>query len=223
MESFPINLIDLGVIAVLLISGFFAFVRGFVREVLSVAGWVGAGIITLYLFEPVRPHVRGLIPSPLIADIVTGAGIFIVSLVLLSILSHFVAERVRDSMIGPVDRSLGFVFGLVRGAVLCAAAFLLFSWLVVRDDRPQVIATARSLPLLEQGSGLLFKILPESARRETEKAVGSGSAAAKDAAAGAEALRKAGEVLRPPADTAGEKGYKPDERRALDNLIRGSQ
>src|SRR5690606_22488406 len=70
MESFPINLIDLCVIAILLISGFFAFVRGFVREVLSVAGWVGAAIVTLYLFEPVRPHVRGLIPSPLIADIV---------------------------------------------------------------------------------------------------------------------------------------------------------
>ena len=78
MDSFPINLIDLGVILVLLISGFFAFVRGFVREVLSVAGWVGAGIIALYLFEPLRPHVHGLIPSPLIADIVTGAGIFIV-------------------------------------------------------------------------------------------------------------------------------------------------
>lgn len=224
MESLPINLIDLAVIAILLISGFFAFVRGFVREVLSVAGWVGAGIITLYLFDPVRPHVRGLIPSPLIADIVTGAGIFIVALVVLSILSHYVAERVRDSMIGPVDRSLGFVFGLVRGAVLCAAAFLLFSWLVARDDRPRVIATARSLPLLEQGSNLLLKILPESARRETEKAVGTGSARVKDAAEGAEALRRAGEAIRPPsADTAGEKGYKPDERRALDNLIRGSQ
>ncbi|WP_119418031.1 CvpA family protein [Desertibaculum subflavum] len=224
MDSLPINLIDLAVIAILLISGFFAFVRGFVREVLSVAGWVGAGIITLYLFDPVRPHVRGLIPSPLIADIVTGAGIFIVALVVLSILSHYVAERVRDSMIGPIDRSLGFVFGLVRGAVLCAAAFLLFSWLVARDDRPQVIATARSLPLLEQGSNLLLRILPESARRETEKAVGTGSARVKDAAEGAEALRRAGEAIRPPsADTAGEKGYKPDERRALDNLIRGSQ
>lgn len=222
MDSFPINLIDLGVILVLLISGFFAFVRGFVREVLSVAGWVGAGIIALYLFEPLRPHVHGLIPSPLIADIVTGAGIFIVALVVLSILSHFVAERVRDSMIGPIDRSLGFVFGLLRGAILCVAAFLLFSWLVARDDRPKVIATARSLPLLEQGSDLLLKILPESARLETEKAVNTGSSKAKDAAAGAEALRRAGEVLRP-ADTAGEKGYKPDERRALDNLIRGSQ
>jgi membrane protein required for colicin V production len=223
MESFPINLIDLCVIAILLISGFFAFVRGFVREVLSVAGWVGAAIVTLYLFEPVRPHVRGLIPSPLIADIVTGAGIFIVSLVVLSIISHFVAERVRDSMIGPVDRSLGFVFGLIRGAVLCAAAFLLFSWLVAREDRPDVIATARSLPLLEQGSGLLLRLLPESARQETEKAVNTGSTKAKDAAAGVEALRRANEALRTPADTAGEKGYKPDERRALDNLIRGSQ
>jgi membrane protein required for colicin V production len=222
MDSFPINYIDLAVIAVLLISGFFAFMRGFVREVLSVGGWIGAGLATLYLFGPVQPHVRGIIPSALIADIVTGAGIFILSLVLLSILSHFIAERVRDSMIGPVDRSLGFVFGLLRGAVLCAAAFLLFSWLVAPEDRPMVVAKARSLPLLETAGDMLLRILPENARKETEEAVGTGSARVKDAATGAEALRRAAEPLRP-ADTQGDKGYKTDERRALDNLIRGSQ
>jgi len=225
MQSLPINALDIAILVVLLISGFFALVRGFVREVLSVAGWIGAALATAYLFEPARPFARELIPSALLADIATGAVIFVLTLVLISILSHLIAERVRGSMIGPVDRSLGFVFGIARGAVLCCAAFLLFAWLVPTEDRPGVVTSARALPLLERGGELLLNILPESARQETQEAVGLGADRVKDAAAGAEALRRANEAVRSAtgADSGKEKGYKTDERRALDNLIRGSQ
>lgn len=229
MQSAAVNYLDIAILVVLLISGFFALVRGFVRETLSVAGWIGAALATAYLFEPARPFARGIIPSALLADIATGAAIFILTLVLISIVSHLIAERVRDSMIGPVDRSLGFVFGLVRGAVLCCAGFLLFSWLVPADDRPEILAKARALPLLEQGGELLLRILPENARQSTEKAVGLGAARAKSAVEGAEALQRAtqpfrnGQTPAGGADSERDKGYKTDERRALDNLIRGTQ
>ncbi len=225
MQSLPVNALDIAILAILLVSGFFALVRGFVREVLSVAGWVGAALATAYLFEPARPFARDLIPSALLADIATGAAIFVLTLVSISIVSHLIAERVRGSMIGPVDRSLGFVFGLFRGAVLCCAAFLLFAWLVPTEDRPAMVTSARALPLLERGGELLLNILPESARKDTQKAVGLGAERVKDAAAGAAAVNRAGEALKgvTGADSGKDKGYKTDERRALDNLIRGSQ
>ncbi|MEQ9608473.1 MAG: CvpA family protein, partial [Kiloniellaceae bacterium] len=53
MDSLPINLADLIVIIVLVVSGIFAFVRGFVHEVLAVASWVGAAFVTLYAFPVV--------------------------------------------------------------------------------------------------------------------------------------------------------------------------
>src|SRR3546814_1784911 len=57
MDSLPINLADLIVIVVLLVSGVFAFVRGFVHEVLAIASWVGAAFVTLYAYPLVQPWV----------------------------------------------------------------------------------------------------------------------------------------------------------------------
>src|SRR3546814_1266431 len=77
MSSLPINPVDLIVIAVLLLSALLALFRGFVKEVLGIAGWVAAVAATIFFFPIVRDIVRSYIDSRLIADIVTGAAIFL--------------------------------------------------------------------------------------------------------------------------------------------------
>src|SRR3546814_7495107 len=76
MDSLPINLADLIVIVVLLVSGVFAFVRGFVHEVLAIASWVGAAFVTLYAYPLVQPWVLGVIAVEFIASLLTGVGLF---------------------------------------------------------------------------------------------------------------------------------------------------
>jgi membrane protein required for colicin V production len=164
---------DLVIIAILALSALLAFMRGFVREVLSIGAWIGAALATIYGFPILQPFARKYIEVALFADIATGVAIFVVALIILTILSHALSRNVRDSALGAVDRSLGLLFGLVRGAVLVCLAYLVMAWAIPQEDRPVWIAEARTLPLVQQGADLLLKILPESALKQGQNAVGA--------------------------------------------------
>lgn len=162
MADFSFTLADVGILIVLIISALLAFARGLIKETLSVAGWVGAIFAVLYLFPLLKPFARKLIPLDILADAVTGTMIFVVALVAISIVSYTIAKRVRDSSLNAIDRSLGFVFGLVRGAIVVCIAFLILVQLVPTADHPSWIQEARSLPAVELGANLLIKLVPET-------------------------------------------------------------
>jgi membrane protein required for colicin V production len=76
-----VNAVDLSVLGVIALSAIFAFARGFVRETLSIVAWVGAALITLYGFNYVDGLVARFVSTPLLADLVAGAGLFVVGLI----------------------------------------------------------------------------------------------------------------------------------------------
>jgi membrane protein required for colicin V production len=184
MDSLPINLADLIVIVVLLVSGVFAFVRGFVHEVLAVASWVGAAFVTLYAYPLVQPWVLGVIAVEFIASLLTGVGLFLVTLVLFSVLTRILSNRIQHSSLGALDRSLGLLFGFLRGAVIVVLVWLALGYMVTEGDRPTWIQEARSRPLVERGAGLLLTLVPP-------ELLESGDQAAEDARRRAEELRRA--------------------------------
>jgi len=221
MDLLNFNLTDATVIAVVVLSGAFAFVRGFVREVLVVAAWIGAAFATLYSFSFLQPVLREYISSALIADAATGLAIFIVTLVVLSLISHGIAARVRGSSVGALDRSLGFVFGLARGAVLVCIAYMVLTWFLPTNDQPAWIRNARVTPLVEQASAALLKLVPANSRAQGITTVD-------------DSLRKAGSLIRPqrgageptavPKDDSSDgAGYGATQRKELDRLIRTQQ
>lgn len=226
MQATGVSPLDLAIIALLLISAFFAFLRGFTKEVLSLLGWAGAAVATLVLFDPLKPLARGYLSPNLLADAVTGVGIFLVTLLVLSIIGHAIASRVRDSAIGPLDRSLGFLFGLLRGAVVVCIAYLLVSWVVPDREQPAWLAQARTLPLLKIGSEQLLTLLPEDARARSRAAVDGSAERARqgiDAANAIEGFTKPQSAQSSKPDSPDETGYKNGERRSLDTLIRSNQ
>lgn len=221
MDLLNVNLTDAAVIAVVILSGAFAFVRGFVREVLVVAAWIGAAFATLYSFSYLKPVLREYISSTLIADAATGLAIFIVTLVVLSLISHGIAARVRGSSVGALDRSLGFLFGLARGAVLVCIAYLVLTWFLPVSDQPAWIRDARVTPLVDQASAALLKLVPANTR-------GEGVTTADDLARKAGRLirreRGVGEPTAVPKDDSGDgAGYGATQRKELDRLIRTRQ
>ncbi|MAL79957.1 MAG: hypothetical protein CMN55_12730 [Sneathiella sp.] len=160
MENLPIQGADIVFLVILLISALFGFLRGFVKEVLSVAGWVGAIFLGLYLFPIAQPLARQFILNMLIADILTGAVIFILSLVILSYISHAISEKVRASSLGALDRSLGIFFGIARGLVLLGIGWLIFVQFIPEEDRPQWILQAKMLPVIEASGEFVARLLP---------------------------------------------------------------
>jgi membrane protein required for colicin V production len=224
MTDAPLSVADIGVIAVLLISALWAFVRGFVRELLGVAAWVGAAFVTLYGFGYVSPYTRQLINIPYAADGVAIVALFVLSLILFSIVSHAISSQVRQSSLSAIDRSLGFVFGLLRGAVVVCIAYLLLEWAMPPpQERPVWITSARSLPAIKRGVGLLEELIPSNLR-------GRGGAAAErvrqevDRAAQTKRTLDSLNQPQPQAEPSRDRpGYSDKERRDLDRVIEGKQ
>lgn len=157
----PITLLDGVFLIVLLISAFLAMIRGFVREVLSIGAWLAAAFATIYLFDKVLPMVQGYLPHPLMSQIATATGIFLITLIIVSFITIQISDFVLDSRIGALDRTLGFVFGALRGAILMAVAMIFFNWFVPENRQPNWVAQAKAKPLLNQVGEKLINLLPE--------------------------------------------------------------
>ena len=170
MDVSGINVADIAVAFVLVASGLLAFLRGFIRETLSIGSWVGAVFVALYAFPLMRPFAKDLIAVDLGADLLAGVGTFVAALVILSIVSQAIAGAVQASSLSALDRSLGFAFGLVRGGVLVCLAYLAIVWLIEEQQRPTWVTEARVLPLVQTGSEMIVALLPAHLQKQMEAA-----------------------------------------------------
>lgn len=211
-------MVDLAIIAILLISGVLAFVRGAVRELFSIAAWIAAAAATYYGFVFLQPSARGLIATPLIADAAAAVFIFVVTLIVVSLISAALARLVSHSRLGALDRSLGFLFGLVRGAVLVSIAYVMMTWALPPDDHPDWLIEARAMPLVKRGAQFIVLAIPPQARADLSNAIGEAQSAAETAI---ETQRDFEALKGPPPPTAGgsQEGYTNSERKPLDQLI----
>ncbi len=212
---------DLVVAGVIVLSGILAFMHGFVREVLSIATWIGAAAIAFAGYPMAREVAGAYIPSPLIADIAAGALLFVGAFLILAIVTRAIGRAVEQAdAVGPINRSLGLLFGLFRGALFATAAYLAFAWTVPERDHPNWIAEAKATPILKESAALLEQALPEAWRAK-------GAAAARDAeeaARTADMMRRLNAPAPANADRdADAQGYDEKEREALEKLIRGKE
>lgn len=224
MEGWPLNPVDIGVIVVLLLSALLAFARGFVREVLSIAGWVGAAVVTLQLFPMARPFLREYITMELLADVLTGVGIFIGTLIVFSVVSHFIAKAVSGSALSAVDRSLGFLFGLLRGGVVLALGYLLLVWLMPNPtEHPDIVQEARTRPMIERGADMLRSLVPSEMMAQADQA---GTGARQTIEDGTRVLDLLQQTPAPrgaaPTGEPGDVGYDRLQRNQLDQLIQST-
>jgi membrane protein required for colicin V production len=212
-----VNAVDLAVLVVIALSAVFAFARGFVREAFSIVAWVGAALITLYGFNQAYAVVARFVTTPLLADLVAGAGVFLVALITLTILTGYLARFVHSSALSPIDRTLGLIFGVARGAVLVSLAYLVIDISLPPNDRPGWLQDAKSEPLLAQGAGMLRGVLPESLQVKSASAIDDAQHALSQAKAARDAMGALANPAARPPNTA--PAYKPAERHDLDRLI----
>jgi membrane protein required for colicin V production len=220
------NPVDIGVIAIIGLSAVFAFARGFVREALSIVAWVGAGFITLYGFNYVYALVDPMVHNPLLSQLIAGFGLFVASLVVLTIITGFIARSVRASALSPIDRTLGFIFGVLRGAFVICLAYLLLDMAVPGADRPQWLREAKSAPYLQQGADLLRSVLPESLRQKSAAAADEVIKTVSPAAEAEKAMRALANPTAPQQTaptTAPPPTYKQNDQKELDRIINNNQ
>ncbi len=157
----PVTYLDIGLAVIMLISALLAMVRGFVREVLSIASWALAALATWYAYPRLLPIAQTQVSNELIAKAIVIAGVFLTVLVVVSLITIKISDAILDSKIGVLDRTLGFLFGLARGLVIVVVAFAFFTWLVPTTGRPDWVTRAKSYALLEQIKDALIAQLPQ--------------------------------------------------------------
>jgi membrane protein required for colicin V production len=157
----PISLLDIVLIVVMLISGLLAMVRGFMREVLSITAWVLAAGATLYSYGKLLPLAKQYFNNDIVATAAVVGGVFLLTLLVVSVLTIRVSDMVLDSRVGALDRTLGFLFGLGRGLIIVVIAFQFFTWLVPDRSQPDWVKSAKSRVVLAGTGQWLMSMLPD--------------------------------------------------------------
>ncbi|MGB8235246.1 MAG: CvpA family protein, partial [Pseudolabrys sp.] len=156
----PITLLDIILLLVMLVSGLLAMIRGFMREILSIGAWGVAALVTLYSYPRVLPLAKQYFTSDSVAAAVSAGGVFLATLLIVSIITARISDMVLDSRVGALDRTLGFLFGLARGLIIVVVAFLFFAWLVPDRSQPEWVRSAKSKLVLQNTGQWLMSMLP---------------------------------------------------------------
>lgn len=166
MEGFTI--VDGVAAAVIVISAILAYSRGFVRECLSIAGWVAAAIVA-YMFAPQAvplakeiPYVNTLIEACEPATITGFALVFAVVLVVVSIFTPIFSGAIQRSALGGIDQGLGFLFGVARGVLLIVVAVVIYDR-VVADQAIPMVDDSRTARVVAQMSEPIDSMIPTDA------------------------------------------------------------
>lgn len=147
-------------ICVILLSGLLALARGFVREILGVMAWVCSGLVALAVYGDFEPWVLTYIPNAKLALPLTIIAIFLLVLIVLTIVVSFIASLVRDSVLSGLDRTLGLLFGFLRGGVIVCLLLIFLSIFLQPAQWPAAVTNAQLLPATETGASLLITLLP---------------------------------------------------------------
>lgn len=157
----PITIFDGIVIGVTLFSAVLAMVRGFSREVLSIASWVGSVAAAYYLYPLLLPYAKNYTTDDRIAIAASAGIIFLLALIVISFITSRIADFIIDSRIGALDRTLGFLFGAARGILLLVVAVAFWNWLVDVRSQPEWVTQAKSKPFLDTLVARLEAVLPD--------------------------------------------------------------
>ncbi|WP_271077842.1 CvpA family protein [Aurantiacibacter sp. MUD61] len=159
-------------IIVLLIVGVGAiggFMRGFVQEVLSLAAWFLAVFAIRYLHTDLTAAILNFMGSPVTASIFAFALLLLIPYAAMKLIARVAGRSSRNSVLGPIDRVLGFGFGAVKGVVIVVIGFSLF---VLGFDsywgaqgRPLWISEARTYQLVDSSSRAMVQIVAERRAR----------------------------------------------------------
>ncbi|OUS08258.1 colicin V production CvpA [Rhodobacterales bacterium 52_120_T64] len=165
MEDF--TLFDGGVAAILFISAVLAYSRGFVREALSIAGWIGAGIVAFYFSPQVVPLVQEI---PILADIIGDncelgilaafAGVFAIALVIIALFTPLISGAVQKSALGSLDGGLGFLFGLARGVLLIVVALVAYDFFIAGSEGFPVVEDSKTRVILAEQQTRMQEYIP---------------------------------------------------------------
>lgn len=244
-----LNNLDVVFLVIVGVSALVAIARGVTKELLSIIGWVLAGVSVYYLLPVVDPIMKKYIASEVLSGLVSGMVILIMFCIFWVLAADKISTQIRFSKLSALDRILGFIFGIFRGVVIVILLQIMISSLIPEESQKGVFAESRYFKLAGDAAGPIKGLIPEKwfddlkakgeslglgaakteEKSEEEKTDGETSVEKinKAADAAGDVLKKSGEELfnklvQPKVEGETETkadGYKKDETSDLDKLM----
>lgn len=160
---------DIIVLIIVGIAAIGGFLRGLVQEVLSLAAWFLAAFSIYYLHTPLTTALRQQYDAEPATPILAFVLLLLIPYAAMKVIAGNIGKASRDSILGPIDRVLGFGFGTVKGALIVVFAFSLltlgFDQVWGYKGRPNWITQARTYRATDAFSRQLVQIIAERRAR----------------------------------------------------------
>ena len=156
---------DIIVLLIVAIAAVGGFMRGFVQEILSLAAWVLAILAIQQLHTPLQQFIEPRFGTPTTSAILAFALLLLIPYAAVKLIASLVGAKARESLLGPLDRVLGFGFGAIKGAIIVVVGFSLlvlgYDTVWGEQGRPTWIHNARTYASINAGSEALVGYIQE--------------------------------------------------------------
>ena len=159
---------DVAVIIIILLSAVLAFLRGFIKETMVLAGWVAATAITIYAYPFALEIAGDMFKASKVVNISVLIGVFLVVLILISVINAMILDNLRTLRLGIFDRSLGFLFGIFRGVAIASVIHFAIVMLHNDGDGPKWLTEGETYNITLLGANLMKDYAGEIKGLETD-------------------------------------------------------
>lgn len=156
-----LNNLDVVFLVIVGVSALVAIARGVTKELLSIIGWVLAGVSVYYLLPVVDPIMKKYIASEVLSGLVSGMVILIMFCIFWVLAADKISTQIRFSKLSALDRILGFIFGIFRGVVIVVLLQIMISSLIPEESQKGVFAESRYFKLAGDAAGPIKGLIPE--------------------------------------------------------------
>ncbi len=154
---------DIIVLLIVAIAAIGGFTRGIVQEALSLAAWILALLAIQQFHTPLQAFIEPRVGST--SAILAFALLLLIPYAAVKLIASLVGAKARESLLGPLDRVLGFGFGAIKGAIIVVVGFSLlvlgYDTVWGEQGRPTWIHNARTYASINAGSEALVGYIQE--------------------------------------------------------------
>ena len=207
---------DLAIMMMIIGSGFFSFFRGFAKEIVSIITWLAAITAGIVLTPHLTTKLLDFVPNFEYAEWIIGFLVGLFVLVFLTFICNRIRKRAKLDEYPSINRSLGFLYGILKGFLIIGFCFITIKWFLNGQKYPDWISNSKSFPLIEKSVNLALTPLPKNIKNAFEKLnldVQNRPQSSRFESLNLPSIRTN--------KKDGDKGYSSEQRKLMDNRIKG--
>ena len=149
---------DIIILVLILISALFGFFRGFSLELLSISVWIISFFGSYAYGNNLVNFFNKIVNNILISTAISYIIAFLALFVIFSFFTRKFSVFIKDSYVGLIDKSLGFIFGILRGYVIVGLCFFLFDYFY-KGKKLEFIDNSKIIPVIKITNNEIFRFL----------------------------------------------------------------